>query len=313
MLERYCSKVLGKLIYLLYSKHQTYYRTNIQKIFYGRLALNIIRILVKKFRYVALWLQPMQIPLHSARTGFFLVLSLFPSLLLFLGLMRYISFSANDLLGFLEGIVPHYLLPMAEMLIDASFRHTSGTVLSLSALAALWSASKGTYGLLCGLHAVYGAEQRRGYWHIRGISVAYTFVLLLALMMTLALHVLGNSLLDFLWMTTIPALLRIMEVVNLRFVLLLLLQTALFTMLYAFLPYRRNRLRHSIPGAFVVSLCWVVFSELFSIYVEHFAAYTNIYGSVYALALGMLWLYCCISILFYGGAFNRWLQERKNS
>ena len=255
----------------------------------------------------------MQIPLHSARTGFFLVLSLFPSLLLFLGLLHHISFDADDLLRFLEGIIPHYLLPMVEMLIDASYRHASGTLLSVSVLAALWSASKGTYGLICGLHAVYGVAQRRGYWQTRGISVIYTFALLLALMLTLALHVFGNSVLDFLWMTTIPVLMRVMELVNLRFVLLLLLQTALFTLLYAFLPYKRNRLRHSIPGAFVVSLCWVVFSELFSIYVEHFAAYTNIYGSVYALALGMLWLYCCISILFYGGAFNRWLQERKNS
>lgn len=275
--------------------------------------MNSLRLIYQKVRRLCLWLNPMQIPLHSARTGFFLVLSLFPSLLLFLGLLHYISFGADDLLRFLEGIIPQYLLPMVEMLIDASYRHASGTILSVSALAALWSASKGTYGLICGLHAVYGVQEGRGYWQMRGISVIYTFILLLALMLTLALHVLGSSVLDFLWMTTIPPLMRIMELVNLRFVLLLLLQTALFTLLYAFLPYQRNRLRHSIPGAFIASLCWTIFSGLFSIYVEHFAAYTNVYGSVYALALGMLWLYCCISILFYGGAFNRWLRERKNS
>jgi uncharacterized BrkB/YihY/UPF0761 family membrane protein len=27
----------------------------------------------------------------------------------------------------------------------------------------------------------------------------------------------------------------------------------------------------------------------------------------------MLWLYFCISILFYGGAFNRWLAQRKKN
>ena len=44
--------------------------------------------LFQKYRRLAAWLKPMQIPLHSARTCFFLVLSLFPSLLLLLGLLR---------------------------------------------------------------------------------------------------------------------------------------------------------------------------------------------------------------------------------
>ena len=47
------------------------------------------------------------------------------------------------------------------------------------------------------------------------------------------------------------------------------------------------------------------------IYVEHFASYANIYGSVYAVALSMLWLYCCISIVFYGGALNHYLMDHR--
>jgi len=50
--------------------------------------------------------------------------------------------------------------------------------------------------------------------------------------------------------------------------------------------------------------------------VDNFRAYANIYGSVYAVALCMLWLYSCIYIIFLGGAFNRFLawyrQERKS-
>ena len=96
----------------------------------------------------------------------------------------------------------------------------------------------------------------------------------------------------------------------LRSVILLVLQIGVFAVMYALLPDKRNRLSRSIPGALFASLGWLVFSHLFSVYVEHFALYTNIYGSVYALALGMLWLYFCISIFFYGGALNRFLSER---
>jgi uncharacterized BrkB/YihY/UPF0761 family membrane protein len=33
---------------------------------------------------------------------------------------------------------------------------------------------------------------------------------------------------------------------------------------------------------------------------------------VYAVALSMLWLYCCVSIVFYGALLNRLLAERKS-
>lgn len=270
-----------------------------------------IRTLYQKLRRLARWLRPMQIPLHSARTSFFLILSVFPSLLLLLGLLRYTSYGADELLALLEGWLPQSLLGFAQALVDASYRHSSKTVVSVSALASLWSASKGTYSLLEGLNAVYGVTEYRPYWRRRCSSLAHTFLLLLTLVVTLALHVFGNALLDFLQMTTIPAVMALLSWLNVKSILLLVLQTALFTLMYALLPCQRNRLRYSMPGALVASVSWGVFSALFSVYVEHFAKYTNIYGSVYALALGMLWLYFCIGILFYGGAFNRWLLALK--
>ena len=77
------------------------------------------------------------------------------------------------------------------------------------------------------------------------------------------------------------------------------------------LPNRRNRFADSLPGALLASIGWLVFSDLYSIYVEHFSNYANLYGSVYAVALSMLWLYCCISIVFYGGALNRYLMDNR--
>lgn len=273
--------------------------------------MNRINALLQQYRRLAGWLRPMQIPLHSARTCFFLVLSLFPSLLLLLGLLRYTSYGAEELLALLEGWLPHSLQNIIAALVDASYRHSSGIVVSVSVLAALWSASKGTYGLLDGLNAVYGIPDHRGFWCRRFRSVALTFLFLLAIVLILALNAFGNALLDFLQMTTRPFLLALLRWLDLKAILLLGLQTALFALMYALLPGRRNRFLHSLPGALVASISWTVFSTLFELYVSHFARYTNIFGSVYALALGMLWLYFCIGILLGGGAFNRWLAERK--
>ena len=51
----------------------------------------------------------------------------------------------------------------------------------------------------------------------------------------------------------------------------------------------------------------IAFTEKVNRFGEHFPNYANIYGSIYAVALSMLWLYCCISIVFYGGVLNHYL------
>ena len=262
-------------------------------------------------RWISQFLRPMRIPLHSAYTCFFLVLSLFPGLLLLLGILRYTSITVRDLTALLEGFLPATLLPTVQSLIGASYRHSSGTVVTVSALGMLYSASRGMFGIQGGLDAIYTPAHDHSYLRRRGISIVYNASFLLVLLLTLALYLAGTALVDYLWMTTNPLLMHLLRAVDLRSVVLLLLQIGLFTVMYALLPEQRNRLSRSLPGAVFAALGWLIFSHLFSVYVEHFALYTNIYGSVYALALGMLWLYFCICIFFYGGALNRFLAIRR--
>ena len=114
---------------------------------------------------------------------------------------------------------------------------------------------------------------------------------------------------DLLESSRIPAWQILSGVLDLRFVLLLVLQTLLFCAMFMVLPNRKNRFSDSFPGAVLASMGWLIVTELFSVYVEHFRGYSSIYGSVYAVALSMLWLYFCLSILFYGGALNRLLMD----
>lgn len=251
----------------------------------------------------------MQIPLHSAYTSFFLILSLFPFLLLFLGMLRYTTLEVGDLMRILEGWLPQNLVAVARVLVDASYRHSSKTVVSISVLAALYSASRGMFGVRNGLNAVCGQARHTGFLRKRSISILYTLAFLLLLVLTLATYLLGTSLLDYLSMNAAPALMLIMRLVDLKWLLLAALQSLLFALMYTWLPNQRHRFGRNLPGAVAASLGVLVYSGLFSIYMDHFSDYTNIYGSIYALALGMLWLYFGITIFFFGGALNRYLQE----
>ena len=132
---------------------------------------------------------------------------------------------------------------------------------------------------------------------------------LLVLILTLTFHVFGIRLLVLLKKYSSPFLVFLLGLVDFRFFLLLFLQTAIFTAMYLVLPNQKNRLADVIPGALLASSGWLIFSNLYSVYVDHFAHLSNVYGSVYAVALSMLWLYFCMAIVFYGGVLNRLLME----
>ena len=256
-------------------------------------------------------LKEKQIPLHAAYAGYFMILSAFPALLVLLSVLRYTGIQVENLVDLVGDFLPKALLNMVEGIIYSIYQNSTGTVLGLSALTSLWSASRGIYGLLRGLNAVYDVWEDRGYVYTRLISLVYTFLFGIVLILTLFLHVFGNTILGSLTMVDNPVVIFLMDLVDLRFFFLLILQSLIFTLMFMMLPNERNRFWDSLPGGVLSSLGWLLFSDIFSIYVENFNSYANVYGSVYAVALGMLWLYCCLSILFYGGALNHYLAKKK--
>lgn len=231
----------------------------------------------------AAWLN---MPLYAAGACYFLALSLFPGLLLVLALVYRWGLSANDLIVLLEELLPGALLPWAEGLIVSTCYKASAAAISLSALAAVWSASRGFYGLMAGLRRVYGVRERGSWLRRRLASVLGLGLFLLLLLATLTLR-------------------------RFRRTLLPLLQILSFTALYASVPQRGRRFLDSVPGAVLATLGWQSFTRLFGLYVLGRASYAAVYGSVYAVALGLVWLYCCVLIVLFGGAVNRFRKQWK--
>ena len=254
----------------------------------------------------------LRISLYAANACYFIVLAVFPALLLLLGVLRYTPLEVERLGELLAGLLPEALLEGAEEVILLTYDNVSGAALGLSAVTTLWSAGRGIHGILTGLNAIYGVEETRGYFRTRFLSVGYTFVFLLLLLTTLGFHVFSTGLQAFLEASSYPFLRFLAEMMDFRFVLLPVLQTAVFAAMFTVFPDRPNRFRESLPGAALASGGWLAFSRAYSVYVERFAHLSNVYGSVYAVALSLLWLYCCMSIVFYGGALNVLLAERKN-
>ena len=257
-----------------------------------------------------------KISLHAASACYFMVLAVFPLLVLVLSILRYTPLELQTLLELLDGLVPAALMGAVERLVRSTYEKSSTALLSVSAVVALWSAGRSIYGLVMGLNTIYGVKENRNYFHIRAMNALYMVLFLAVLVLTLVIHVFGKAIVAMLPVEEYYIFQFLADIVNSRYLLLLLVQTALFTAMYAALPNKRNPAGECVPGAVLASIGWQGFSAVFSLYVDNFRAYANIYGSVSAVALCMLWLYSCIYIIFLGGAFNRFLawyrQERKS-
>lgn len=250
----------------------------------------------------------MNIPVWAAYASYFLILSVFPALLLILSSLHFTGVQVHALIEMLEQILPEPLMEVAQEIVWNTYRQTSGAMAGISALIALWSSSKGTYGMLLGLNAIYGVSEDRGYVYTRGISVLYSLGFVVVITLTLLLHVFGNTIMELLLHVHNPVVVFLVDMIDFHTIFLLSLQILLFTLMYMVLPNHHNGFLSSLPGGFFSALGWQLFSKLYSMYVSVFTGYASVYGSVYAIAIAMLWLYFCVSILFYGGALNKLLQ-----
>lgn len=269
---------------------------------------------IKNRLFIRIWdlltsLARLDVPAYAGNASYYIVLAVVPTIMLLLNIISYTSIENGTLLTVVEGLVPMALYPFAEKLLLAMADSSSTTLLSVTALTALWASSRGVYSILVGLNRVYSVQEDRGMIVTRLLSLVYTFLLLLVLFLTLVLYVFRQYILT--WLGQHPGVVSdlLQNLFLNRFILLLLIQIGLFTGMFMFMPNRRNRFLASLPGALFAALGWQLFSYFFSIYVRSSNSFTSIYGSLATMALAMFWLYTCIAIIFYGGALNKYLAD----
>ena len=86
--------------------------------------------------------------------------------------------------------------------------------------------------------------------------------------------------------------------------------TFFFALLYTFLPRKKPRLKFlkQLPGAVAAAACWMIFTYIYTVYIENFSNYSYVYGSLTAVVFLMLWLYFCMNIFLFGAQLNKMLD-----
>ena len=246
----------------------------------------------------------------SAQAAFFIFISFFPFAMFLLSIMQYLPFTESEVMNACRTVFPAAIQSFVISIIRELYnKATSTTLLSLTLVAALWSSSKGFLSIIRGMNGVYSNSETRNYIIIRIKSAIYTVLFALMIILFLVIFVFGNQL--YLWIVNrFPVLTEFaLIIISLRTIVGLCLLIAFFLFIFMVVPNRKTKLMKELPGAVLASCGWMIFSYLFSFYIDNMSNYSYTYGSLTAIVLCMVWLYVCMYMMFIGAEVNSVLSN----
>ena len=265
--------------------------------------------MLRQIRDLARRIGAYQVPIYAGNAAFFIVLAVFPALMLVFSLLQFTPYTVADFAALMEDVLPGALSPLVTYLTDEVHALNAGAVIPITAVAMLWSASRGILGVLNGVNAIYGASETRSYLAKRFIALVYMILFIIGIVLTLVLYVFGKKI-QAMIIARIPALAQAtILIMQFKYVVILVYLTLLFTLVFKVFPNTHTKFFQCLPGAVLASLGWLGFSALFTVYIDHFSNYSVIYGSLTTIIVTMVWLYFCLCILFFGGVVNQFLAR----
>ncbi len=270
-------------------------------------ALWIIKVMIRKLvngvLAIAARIRQHHIFSFAATSAFFLLMSFIPFILLLLVLIRFTSLSETDMMNTIIQAVPSQLEKFVSLIVKEVYTK-SIAVVPVSIVIALWSAAKGFHALSYGLNVIEGTPETRGWFYMRFRSMVYTLIFVLCIMAALFLMVFSKGIRAA---QTIQLSYLTRFILSNRYILSCIILTVLFVVMYRFLPNRKADVTSLLPGALMVGIAWTAFSWFLSIFYS--PTVMNMYGSLTAIILAMVWMYFCMYFFLVGAVLNSLLAQ----
>lgn len=255
-----------------------------------------------------------RLPGLAAETAFFVVLGVFPALLI-----------AASLLGLLGSVVGEGVAAAAQERVvsalrlvlteDASAAVTSveelfedgrGQLLTIAGLGGVVTLSTAFAVLINALNLAYDTVEHRVWWHRRllglGLAVGTLVMVVLALIVLVVgpLFGRGEGLADLVGLGSTFTF--VWDVVRLPVMVLGVVAWA--TVLFHVAPNRPTRWRDGVPGALLTAVLWLLGSGGFHLYLLLVSGGNPILGAFGGGVIVMMWVYLLCLALLLGGQLN---------
>jgi membrane protein len=231
-------------------------------------------------------------PDHAAALTYYVMMSLFPALLVcisLLGLLGSQSLVTDAVKYASQQGAPAEVTSALRASLSSTVKSAGGAVsvaLVGGIAVALYGASGAFGGAGRALNAVYGVEETRSFVKHKLSDLAWTLIVIFLAIVSLFCVFLGEGLAKDLFGT-------------------IGLGDTAAQILFAFAPNIQPRRRRIVsPGAVAGVLIWIVASAGFFLYVSNFGKYGATYGAFAGAVILLLWLYISNIAFLFGAELN---------
>ena len=251
---------------------------------------------------------------NAAALAYYLLFAIFPLLIFASNLLGLLKLDVYAITQTLSNFLPKDIVGLIESYLDY-ISHTSGHLLLwFSLVFSIWFPMRAVKGLMDDVRLAHHLSKPPNSLKYRLRQLIYTVVFLVVIILTLALSTLGEHDLGYVGRLLPENTPRISGFIPdfwqyLRFIPMALLMFAALGALYALSMDKRPPIKQILPGIIAALISWMVVSIGFSFYVENFAHYSLIYGTMGAMIVLLMWLYMTALVLILGAEFNAALAE----
>ncbi len=222
---------------------------------------------VSTVRRIHRWLERRRIRVYAAQASFFMTISALPMLILILSLAGMIlPLGGGGVRERLLSALPTELNALAETVLGEVEAKANLSVLSVSAVTLLWSASRGVRGIGAGIRNVCDGKRSPDPVAYHARYLLYTLLYIAAVLLSLVIWVFGDTIAA---RAAPGGPTRLLRLLNSSAFLILLVTVFLLTFRgMAGIPVK---LFSQLPGAVFAAFGWLLYSRFFEFYIEHYA------------------------------------------
>ncbi len=235
-------------------------------------------------------------------------ISLFPFIIFILPIIASSPFGINIITLFREsirGVMPVSAENYIFQMVDGIEQEGSFGLLSVGFFLAIFFASNGMSTLMQGFDKSYDKTfSKRNFINHRLVAIGLTILLVILGFFSITLIILFQQIMSLIISTLNLGDTIILPFALLRWVILILLFYSIITSIYRYGPSMYRRVKFVSPGATLATILSILSSVLFSYFVNQFGRYNEIYGSISALIVTLIWLQINAFILLVGFELN---------
>ena len=247
----------------------------------------------------------------SAALTYYLLFALFPLMVFVSTLLGILKLDVDNISQFLSQLVPADVVSVLEAYLIYVSANASRQLLWFSLVFSIWFPMRATSCLLHSLRKAFNMGPPRKMLLNQLAILLFTVWLILSIGLTLLLVTVGRRALEFVsGLIALPQ--GFIDLWSyLRFIVLGVVMFLMLTVLYMLAQGQRRPLKEVAPGVGISLAAWMVLSLAFSYYVEHFANYSVLYGSIATVVVVLLWLYMSGTVLIMGAEYSAVILRRR--